>query len=79
MPIQVRLDTGPELIPTTLIDWCETNNIELVYIQPSKPRQNRLVRRRLDYNEKQTHESLGNLAAEAYRAKLENPSLALCH
>lgn len=34
---------------------------------------------RLDYNEERTHESLGNLPPSAYREKLENSSLALCH
>ena len=36
---------GPELISATLTDWCETNNIELVYIQPGKPQQNGFVER----------------------------------
>lgn len=34
---------------------------------------------RLDYNEERTHESLGNLPPAAYRAKLENSTLELCH
>jgi putative transposase len=34
---------------------------------------------RLDYNEERTHESLGNLPPAAYRAKLENSNLELCH
>ena len=36
---------GPELISATLTDWCETNDIELVYIQPGKPQQNGFVER----------------------------------
>lgn len=42
---QLRMDNGPELISATLTDWCETNNIELVYIQPSKPQKNGFVER----------------------------------
>lgn len=34
---------------------------------------------RLDYNEERTHESLGNLPPAAYRVKLENSNLELCH
>ena len=34
---------------------------------------------RLDYNEERTHESLGNLPPAAYREKLENSNLELCH
>jgi hypothetical protein len=30
------MDNGPKLISATLTDWCETNNVELVYIQPGK-------------------------------------------
>ncbi len=107
LPMQLRVDNGPELISARLTDWCEEHNIELVYIQPGKPQQNGFVERfngsfrreflsaylfesltqvremawfwRLDYNEKRTHESLGNLPPAAYREKLENSSLELCH
>lgn len=51
---------GPELTAATLTDWCETYSIELVYIQPRKPRQNGLVMG-LDDNEERKHVSLGNL------------------
>ncbi|MCV2884725.1 transposase, partial [Aestuariibacter sp. AA17] len=34
---------------------------------------------RLDYNEERTHESSGKLPPAAYRAKLENSNLELCH
>ncbi|MEC4091937.1 IS3 family transposase [Pseudoalteromonas rubra] len=107
LPKQLRVDNGPELISTTLTDWCGEHGIELVYIQPGKPQQNGFVERfngsfrrefldaylfeslnqvremtwfwRLDYNEERTHESLGNMPPAAYRAKLENSSLELCH
>ena len=107
LPMQLRVDNGPELISARLTDWCEQQNINLVYIQPGKPQQNGFVERfngsfrrefldaylfesirqvkemawfwRLDYNEERTHESLGNLPPAAYREKLENSSLELCH
>ena len=34
-----------ELISATLTDWCENNDIELVYIEPGKPQQNGFVER----------------------------------
>ena len=107
LPMQLRVDNGPELISARLTDWCEEHNIKLVYIQPGKPQQNGFVERfngsfrreflsaylfeslsqvremawfwRLDYNDERTHESLGNLPPTAYREKLENSSLELCH
>ena len=45
LPTQLRMDRGPELICATLTDWFETNNSELVYIQPGKPQQNGFVER----------------------------------
>ena len=33
----------------------------------------------IDYNEEETHESLGHLSPSAYRTKLENSSLELSH
>jgi putative transposase len=43
LPTQLRMNNGPELISATLTDWCEANDIELVYIQPSKAQQNGFV------------------------------------
>lgn len=45
LPIQLRVDNGPELISARLTDWCSDNNINLVYIQPGKPQQNGFVER----------------------------------
>ena len=45
LPKQLRMDNGPELISACLTDWCETHNIELIYIQPGKPQQNGFVER----------------------------------
>ena len=38
LPVQLRVDNGPELISAKLTDWCEENNIKLVYIQPDLSR-----------------------------------------
>lgn len=40
---QIRMNNSPELISATLTDWCESNNIELVYIESGKPQQNGFV------------------------------------
>lgn len=45
LPVQLRVDNGPELISARLTDWCEENDIKLVYIQPGKPQQNGFVER----------------------------------
>lgn len=45
LPMQLRVDNGPELISARLTDWCEEQAIELVYIQPGKPQQNGFVER----------------------------------
>ena len=45
LPTQLRVDNGPELVSAKLTDWCEENDIKLVYIQPGKPQQNGFVER----------------------------------
>lgn len=45
LPKQIRADNGPELISTTLINWCEHNGVALHHIQPGKPTQNAYVER----------------------------------
>lgn len=45
VPLQIRLDNGPELISATMADWCEENHVELVSVQPGRPPQNGLVGR----------------------------------
>ncbi len=45
LPSQLRMDNGPEFISASLVDWCETNRIEMAYIKPGKPQQNGFVER----------------------------------
>lgn len=45
LPKQIRVDNGPELIAAEFYDWCESHDIDVVYIQPGKPQQNGFVER----------------------------------
>jgi putative transposase len=45
LPQQLRLDNGPELISSHLIEWCKRNNVEMLHIQPGKPNQNAFIER----------------------------------
>ena len=44
-PSSVRIDNGPELISTVIVEWAKTHNIQLMYIQPGKPTQNAFIER----------------------------------
>lgn len=45
LPKQIGVDNGPELIVAAFYDWRESNDIEVVFIQPGKPQQNGFVKR----------------------------------
>ena len=44
-PQMIRLDNGPELTSVKLQAWCESNGVELRFIQPGKPNQNAFIER----------------------------------
>jgi putative transposase len=45
LPKQIRVDNGPELISSKLVEWCGLHQITLHYIQPGKPTQNAYIER----------------------------------
>lgn len=54
-PQKLRLDNGPELISSLLVEWCERNQVEMIHIQPGKPNQNAFIER---FNRTFRHEVL---------------------
>lgn len=55
-PLAIRVDNGPELISSTLLNWAETHGIAIRHIEPGKPQQNAYIER---YNRTVRHEWLG--------------------
>lgn len=44
-PQRIRVDNGPEFTCSTFVDWCESQNISIQYIQPGRPMQNGFIER----------------------------------
>lgn len=45
LPVQIRVDNGPELVSAKLEAWCERHRVRLHHIQPGKPTQNAYIER----------------------------------
>jgi putative transposase len=43
LPMQIRVDNGPQLISSKLVEWSEKNGVRLQTIQPGKPTQNAYI------------------------------------
>lgn len=44
-PGEIRCDNGPEFLSNKLVEYCQSANIRLKYIQPGKPTQNAFIER----------------------------------
>ena len=44
-PERLRVDRGPEFTSAEFITWCESNGVELEFIEPGKPTQNAFIER----------------------------------
>lgn len=68
-PAAIRLDNGPELTSQKFVEWAETHQIELRYIQPGKPNQNAFIERfNKSYREEVLDANLFNTLADVQEA-----------
>lgn len=44
-PLQIRVDNGPEFLSKIFVQFCESESIQVKYIQPGKPSQNGYLER----------------------------------
>lgn len=44
-PMNIRCDNGPEFISGVFQNWCEANDIRIIYTQPGHPTQNSYIER----------------------------------
>ena len=45
IPQRISVDNSAEMLAQVVIDWCDRNGIELIYIQRGKPNQNAYIER----------------------------------
>ena len=55
VPLQLRMDNGPEFISSKLAAWCQQHQVQMLHIQPGKPNQNAYIER---FNRTFRHEVL---------------------
>ena len=76
LPDQIRLDNGPELVSDVFSTWCESQQIELAYIQKGKPQQNGFAERfngsmRREFLDAYLFESLSQVREMAWQWRLD--------
>ena len=76
LPDQIRLDSGPELVSDVFSSWCESQQIELAYIQKGKPQQNGFAERfngsmRREFLDAYLFESLSQVREMAWQWRLD--------
>lgn len=64
LPSVIRCDNGPEYVSASVIEWAETQGIQIEYIQPGKPQQNAYVER---FNRTVRYEWLAQYEFESLR------------
>jgi len=69
-PKQIRCDNGPEYVGNVLKNWADSNQIQLVFIQPGNPQQNAYIERynrtvRYDWLSQNLFESIAEVQLHA--------------
>lgn len=76
LPQQIRLDNGPELVSDVFAKWCESQGVDLAYIQKGKPQQNGFAERfngsmRREFLDAYLFESLSQVREMAWYWRLD--------
>jgi len=61
-PLELRVDNGPEFLSKIFVHFCNTQGIQIKYIQPGKPSEEVITQAEIfreDYNQNHPHKSLG--------------------
>jgi putative transposase len=70
-PKAIRCDNGPEYLSALIIDWAESQEIRIEYIQPGKPQKNAYVER---FNRTVRHEWLAQYVFDSLEEVREFPT-----